>query len=1045
VKLFDTLLAQRRFIYLVVALLTGAGIAATMSLPSSIYPELYFPRITIVAQGTALGARQQMFSVTRPIEEAVSIVPGVRRVRSRTIRGASELTLDFAPKTDMIVALQLTESRINETRGDLPAGVEIETERMLPSLFPIITYNVMGADPGQLYDIARFRIKPALAGIPGVGRVDIQGSEVREVEVIADPARLATLGVSYDALAEAIRGTLGVQAIGRVDRNYQQFLVLLDAEAHDVDDVGDVVLRGALRVRDVATVSMAAEERVRLIRGNGKPAALINISRQPNGNTLELSDSVAQTIDAIQKTLPAGITVQRVYDQAALVREAVRSVRDAMIIGAILAVIILLLFLRDLRITAISAAAIPLTMAITVFGLKLLGRTFNLMSLGGMAIAIGLVIDDAVVVTENIARHLALTPERRVAIREALAELVWPVTTSTLTTVVVFLPLVLLQGVVGQFFAALSITLSVAVLVSLVLAIVLVPLLADQLVHAHGAQLVDAAEPEHAAHSAPAAPTHATPFARSRMHRASDAIGRRLDSLSDRYARALDAVLRHPRRLVIVAVLLVVAGYLANRFVSTGFLPVMDEGAFVLDYTTPTGTSLAETDRQLHVVESILAETPEIAGSSRRTGAEMGMFATEQNSGDIVARLHPASQRSRDIFAVIDEVRGKVETALPRMEVEFIQILSDVINDLAGTPDPLEIKLFGDELETLRTYAESVGDKVEKVDGIVDLYNGVPDPSPEVVVSINAAAAGRLGLTAQDVSAQVSAALLGANAAEVRSDERTIAVRVRAPDSIRYDPDQLRAIPVFAPGSDVATPLGAIATFSDSASAAELIRENQRQMLAITAGVEGRSLGAVIADVRSILAKNPPPNGVRVAIGGQYAGQQEAFHSMLLVLLLASLSVIAVMLVQFRSFVEPLVILMAAPLSFVGALLLLLVTGVPLNVSSYMGMILLVGLIVKNGIILLDFAHHRMRYEHETLGTALREAARIRLRPILMTTLCTLFGLLPLALGIGAGAEMQRPLALAVLGGLALSTPITLFLVPAFILAIRGKDYRIAA
>ncbi|MEO5509784.1 MAG: efflux RND transporter permease subunit [Longimicrobiales bacterium] len=1029
-KLFDTLLAQRRFIYLVVALLSGAGIAAAMSLPSSIYPELYFPRITIVAQGTSLGARQQMFSVTRPIEEAVSIVPGVRRVRSRTFRGASELTLDFAPQTDMIVALQLTESRVNETRGDLPQGVEIETERMLPSLFPIVTYNVMGADPGQLYDIARFRIKPALAGIPGVGRVDIQGSEIREVQVIADPARLATLGLSYDAVATAIGDALGVHAVGRMDRDYQQFLILVDNEAHDVTAVGDVVLRVSLRVRDVATVELAAEERVRLIRGNGKPAALINISRQPDGNTLELSDSVARTIETIQATLPAGVTVQRVYDQAALVREAVRSVADAMLIGAVLAVIILLLFLRDLRTTALSALAIPLTMIITVFGLKLLGRTFNLMSLGGMAIAIGLVIDDAVVVTENIARHRAFTPDSRIAIRDALAELVWPVTTSTLTTVVVFLPLVLLEGVVGQFFAALSITLSVAVLVSLVLAIVLVPLLADQFVKGH--------EP------AESRERSASGF-RASTQRAGDAIGRGLDRITEAYSRVLDSILHHTRMLAVVAVLLIVAGYFANRFVSTGFLPVMDEGAFVLDYTTPTGTALAETDRQLHKVEQILGATPEIVGTSRRTGAEMGMFATEQNSGDIVARLKPTGDRTRSIFEVIDDVRGQVELAVPRMEVEFIQILSDVINDLAGTPDPLEIKLFGDDLEVLRSYAANIGTKIESIDGIVDLYNGVPDPSPEVIVTIDQAAAGQLGLTPAEVSAQVSSALLGTTAAQVRSDEKTIDIRVRAPDSIRYDRAQLGSIPVYGADHSESTPLSAIATFSDSASAAELIREDQKQMLAVTAGVESRSLGAVIGDVQTVLAQNPPPAGVRVAIGGQYAGQQQAFHSMLLVLLLASLSVIAVMLIQFRSFIEPFVILLAAPLSFVGALALLLLTGTPLNVSSYMGMILLVGLIVKNGIILLDFAHHRMRYEAEPLGVAIRAAARVRLRPILMTTLCTLFGLLPLALGLGAGSEMQRPLALAVIGGLALSTPITLFLVPAFLVAIRGEDYRVAA
>jgi CzcA family heavy metal efflux pump len=1024
VKVFSTLVRQRRFVYLAIGLLSAAGIATAFSLPSSIYPELKFPRISVVAQGTALGARQQLFSVTRPLEEAVSTVPGLQRVTSRSIRGASELSLFFAPSTDMEVANQRVQAQINQTRPDLPVGVEIEAERMLPSLFPIVTYNVTGQNATQLYDLAVYQIRPALAGIPGVGRIDVQGSEVRQVEVIAEPARLATAGLSYGDLAAAVNSALGVEAVGRVDRDYRQYLVLRSQEAHSVEDVGAVVVKGALRVRDVATVRMGTEDRVRLVRGDGKPAALLSVSRQAGGSTLAVADSVERTMSALQETMPAGVRIEKVYDQAALVREAVGSVRDAMIVGALLAVVILFLFLRHGRITAISAASIPLTLAITVFVMKLLGQSFNLMSLGGMAVAIGLVIDDAVVVTENIARHLALTPERHAAIRDAMAELVWPVTTSTLTTVVVFLPLGLLQGVVGQFFIALSTTLVVAVLVSLVLALTLVPLLSDQYVSAADAEL---------------------PASESResrgVNRVLDPVNRGIDSLTDWYSDRLARVLHHPRRLITVGVLLLLGGVVLYRFVGTGFLPVMDEGAFVLDYFTPTGTALAETDRQLRIVEDVLQHTPEVLAYTRRTGAEMGLFATEQNTGDVVVRLEPQGERDRDIFAVIDEVRAKVNRAAPRLEVEFVLLLSDLINDLTGSPDPVEIKLYGDQLETLEAYARRVSPELEKVDGVVDLFDGVPDPAPELVMHVDPAAAARIGLTAQDVSAQTRAALLGAEAGEVRSGEQVIPVRVRAPDAIRFDPLRLGTVPIFGTTGAAPTPLGSLATFTDSASAAELLRENQRQMIAITAGVEGRSLGAVMGDVRRVLAADPPPAGVRMVLGGQYAGQREAFASMLLVLGLAALSVVAVMLVQFESFIEPLVILVAAPLSFVGAVALLLVTGTQLNVSSLMGLILLVGLIVKNGIILLDFTRHRMRYEGEALEPAVRAAARVRLRPILMTTLCTLFGLLPLALGIGAGAEMQRPLALAVIGGLALSTPITLFVVPTLLVAVRGRGY----
>jgi CzcA family heavy metal efflux pump len=777
-------------------------------------------------------------------------------------------------------------------------------------------------------------------------------------------------------------------------------------------------------VRDLARVSPGTQDRTGLIRGDGRPAALLNITRQIGGNTLAIADSVAAVATTVRQTLPPGVRLKPVYDQAELVREAVRSVRDAMLIGAVLAILILLLFLRHARITAISASSIPLTMAITVFVMALAGQTFNLMTLGAMAIAIGLVIDDAVVITENIVRHMHLNPDRDSAIRDAVQELIWPVTSSTITTVVVFLPLGLLTGVEGQFFHALSITLTIAVLVSLVLALTIIPLLSAQFITAADAELERV-------------PGHQAVAGRGVLSR----VARGIDTLSERYERSLTALLHHARWMIVIAVVLVLGGWLAHRFVGTGFLPEMDEGAFVLDYFTPGGTALTETDRQLNVAERILAHTPEITGTSRRTGAELGLFATEQNTGDVVARLEPPSQRSRSIFEVIDDVRGQITSALPRLHIEFVQILSDVINDLAGVDRPIEIRLFGADLDQLEGYARRLAPQLEKVDGIEDLFNGVAEPSAELAMTINTAEANRAGLTPDQVSGAVSGALLGVNAGEIRLDDRTIPVRVRAPDSVRFDPLQLGALPVLSPRTGGTVPLSTLASFQSRDARSELLRQNQQQMIQIHSDLGERSLGEVMQDVRAILASNPPPLGVRVELGGQYASQQEAFRSLLLVLGLAVASVVAVMVIQFQSFVEPLVILLAAPLSFVGAMLLLLVTGTPLNVSSFMGLILLVGLIVKNGIILLDFTRHRMRADGLSLEPAIREAARIRLRPILMTTLCTLFGLLPLALGIGAGSELQKPLALAVIGGLALSTPITLFVVPTLLVAIRGRQY----
>jgi multidrug efflux pump subunit AcrB len=980
-----------------------------------------------------------LFSVTRPLEEAVAVVLGATRVNSRSIRGGSEVNVTFAPGTDMQYALEQVRAQVNQVRADLPAGIDIEVEMLSPSVFPILQYNLEGGDPPTLYDIAQYQIRPVISRVPGVGHVDVMASNIREIEVIADPTRLAGQQMTFDDLATQIQQSATVSAVGRMPSDYRQYLIVTTSEATSVDDVANLVVGHGLRVSDLATVTPGTEDNTRIVAGDGKPAALINITRQVGGNTVAIADSVAAIAAALKKTLPNGVQLKAVYDQAALVRDAVKSVRDAMLIGAVLAVIILLLFLRHGRITAISASSIPLTMAMTVYVMSLFGQTFNLMTLGAMAIAIGIVIDDAVVVTENIVRHLHLNPDREAAIREAVQELIWPVTTSTITTVVVFLPLGLLTGVEGQFFHALSVTLTIAVLISLLLALTIIPLLSEQFLTA-----MDAEQAEEATVGESSAADGSSPAVVKAPHRGVLArVGAAVDALSDVYERALAKTLRHTRITIAVCIALAVAGWVAHQYVGSGFLPDMDEGAFVLDYFSPGGTALAETDRMVHQVEQILLSTHEVEGISRRTGAELGLFATEQNRGDLSVRLTAQSKRNRSSFEIIDDVRAKIDRRVPRLRVEFVQIISDELNDLAGATNPVEIKLFGSDLTALEAYGTKLGEKIEKVDGVEDLFNGVAEPTAELAMTVNEAEANRIGLTPLQVGDQVAGALLGVDAGQVRLSDRAIGIRVRAPDSVRFNPTLLASIPVVAPQSHAAVPLGALATFKAEEGRSQLTRENQQQMIDLTSDISGRSLGTVMNDIKPILAANPPPPGIRVELAGQYASQQDAFHALLLVLAFAILSVTAVMLIQFQSFVEPAVVLLAAPLSFVGAMVLLLITGTPLNVSSFMGLILLVGLIVKNGIILLDFTRHLMRVEGLPLSEALQQAGRIRLRPILMTTLCTLFGLMPLALGLGAGSELQKPLALAVIGGLALSTPITLFVVPTLLVAIHGRDHRL--
>jgi CzcA family heavy metal efflux pump len=991
-----------RAIVLLAAALVTSGAVAALALPSGIYPPLQFPRIVIVAHSGTLPPQSMSLIVTRPIEQVVMAVPGVRRVRSKSIRGASEISAQFDPSTDMVVALQMLQNRVAEITGDLPMGSQLQIERMTPEIFPVFILSITGTLPtADLYDYGNFVMKPEIARVPGAGIIEVQASDTREIEVILDPAKLNAAELTVVDVADALKAQNTILPVGRFQESGLQHLALASGLWKNVDQIAQAPVKikngVAIRIADVGTVTRGAPDRTLLVTGNGRDAVSMSIAQQIGANVLDLKAGVDAVLASLTKVLPAGIRITRVYDLAEFVEESIASVRDAILIGGALAIVVLLVFLRDWRLTMIAAVTLPLAVVPTFVFMWLFGGTINLMSMGGLAVAIGLVIDDAVVVVENVHRQAGEGGSRVV---DAVQQLLAPLVSSTLTTVVVFAPLGLLSGVPGQFFRALSLSLSVAVLISLALSISVVPLMAGWAV----------------IHHRPTGESH------GRLDRA--------------YGSLLSAMVGRPLVAVVVAALLATLTVVLFYRVGTGFFPATDEGGFVLDYVTPAGSALAETDRQVRAIEQVISDTPDVASYSRRTGAELGLFATAQNTGDVLVRLKPRRQRSHSSEEIISDVRERVHKAAPLVDIEFVQLLQDMLGDLEGNPEPIEIKIFGDDPDRLAELAKPVEDMMNKVDGVVDVV-GVQQGNPEITWTVDPIAAGRYGLTVEQVSDQMAGNWLGEVATDLRLPDRTIPVRVRLPDSFRLDPNRL-------PGTLIRTsdgkplPVSEVATMERGNGQGELRRENMRPMAVVSGRLEGRDLGSAIAKIRSNLDRLKLPVGYTYEIGGQYQAQGQAFRELLMVFGLAIVLVFTILVIQFRAWLPAMLILLAAPLSLGGALLLLWLTGTDLNISSAMGLILLVGLVVKNGIMLLDFSE-KLHGEGEPFDKAIAHAGRIRFRPILMTTFCTLFGLLPLALGLGAGAELQKPLALAVIGGLALSTPVTLLAVPGLYAALQGR------
>jgi CzcA family heavy metal efflux pump len=976
--------------------LVALGVASAFSLPSSIYPEVEFPRIVVVARTGGAPADVFLTNITRRLEQALATVLGVQRIRSKTIRGATEISLQFTPDSDMWRALQLVESHVSEVRAELPPGAEIIVERVTTGSFPVVTFNLSGpVDPRELRDLAEHVVRPTLAGVRGVGRIEVLGGDVREVEIILDPEATAALHLTPGKVASALRPAMALDAVGRLERDGQLVTVLSDAQPKAIAEIREMPIMTApdgvaVPLSAIAEVVEGHADRIARVGGPRGNTVVLSVARLPGTSTTDVVEASIAATQTLAPSLPAGVTLTPVYDQARLVRESMASVRDAILLGILLSATVVGAFLRDVRAGLLAGFCVPLTLAVCFLLMRLAGQTLNLMSLGGMAVSIGLVVDDAIVMIEAISRRR----EEGAAVREAAidgtVELAPAVIGTTLTTVVVFVPLAFLGGVVGDFFRALAFTLTSAVLVSLVIAIALVPL---------------------------AGAWSLRPTARTDS--------KKLEAVYDRFLRK---VVMRPILAAVALALAVAAGTVLTPFLERGFLPQMDEGAFVLDYFLPAGTSPVTTETYARALETELQRTPEVRTFSRRLGAELGpAAATELNRGDIMVALVDRSSRARSSLDVIADLRARIERQHPEVRVEFVQVLQDVLNDLSGSPRPLELKVLGPDFAELHHIADDLSRRIRGVRGLVDLYDGNEREAPELRYVIRRDPIARLGTTPEDVSAEMDSALAGAQVGSIRRFDRLVGVRVRYPDPIRFDPERVQRMP-FVTGEKT-TLFQAVATPTSGTSASLLLHEALQPLVTVTADTEDRDIGSVADDVTKIVGAVPLPKGYRLVMGGQAQSQRDTIRQLLLVGAFALVLVLTVLAAQFRRLTVAVLVLASVPVAIVGALGALLVTRTPLNASSLMGCVLLVGLVVKNGVLLLEAAE-KARDGGESPGRAVTLAAERRLRPVAMTTLATLAGLLPLALGIGAGAELQRPLAVAVLGGLVTSTVATLGILP---------------
>lgn len=1033
---FQTLRRRPAALFGLLLVLAAAGVFTLVRLPSAIFPSVTFPIVKVIAEAGEQPAARMMPTVTRPLEEAVRRVPGVKLVRSTTSRGSSELSAQFRWGTDMQVALGRVQGETERIKPDLPRGTHIDVEWMNTAVFPILGYALTSDTLSQarLRELAEYRIKPALLGIDGVSQIQVQGGRLREFQVRLDPAALQGRGLSAADVAGAIEANNDVLSAGLVEQNHELYLALVNGRVHSAETLSRI----AVPVPDGLPATLAdlgelsVENEVSYVRttANGRPAVLINVIRQPSANTVAIASAVDALLKDRPELVPAAATWTPFYDQARFVADSVKGTESAILIGVLLAAVVLFGFLRRWRSTLVAAAAIPLTVAIVGLALGVAGQSINLMTLAGIAAALGLIADDAIVVVEDIERHH--DDDHDDPTGASLRKLMPALVGSSLATVIIFLPFALLPGVTGAFFKPLALTMALALTVSYVVAVTAAPVAMSALERVGGGRRPPRARSKAVgalASGNDGAPRTTTDgigipdAADARDGEWQGPVSRIRDRLDTGYARVTALFIRHGSLAVLGAAALLLGGWQLYRHMGTDFLPAMDEGSIILDYWTPPGTSLTDTDAMLNQVEAVIVGMPDVASYSRRTGTQLGFFITEPNRGDYVINLKPRGQR-RPVDQVIGELRDRIARVEPAVTTDFGQLLEDDIGDMTGgTPQPIDIRIFGDDPVVLERKAREVAAIVADVRGTEDTFDGIVIAGPALDIRVDPVAAARYGLTTADVHAQVEPAVLGTVAGQVRVGDRMYDLRLL----LQHDGD-LNDVRVRA--GDALLPLGEVANIRTGAPEAEIDRENLKTYVGVTARLSGRDLGSTIAEIRQRIRGNVELGpGMSLSFGGQYRQQQQSFRDLLYLLLAGLVLVSLVVLFTFGDWRAPVITSVCSIASLAGALGALALTGQTLNISSYVGAIMMVGIVADNVMFAINEAKLGLRRGLDA-ATAWHLAARRRLRPVAMTVFATGFALLPLALAPGQGAQLMQPLAIAVIGGFTLSGPIVLFLLP---------------
>ena len=1013
--------AYGRGLVLVLLSFALAGFVVMFQIPISIFPQTDFPRIVVLVDNGISPVNVQMLTITRPLEEAIRLVPGITTVRSVTGRGSTEINVFFRWDVDIMNALHLVQGRVSQITPNLPPGVRFYINRLTFSVFPMVGFSVTSSKRplSELWDLTYYNLAPRLYRLPGVAEAKIVGGRPPEYHVVVDPEKLNGYNMPLTKVVDALKNSNTITPTGMVQENYHLYLTtvtgLLESKEQIENTVVDVVKGTPVLLKTLAEVVPGERPIYNIVTANGRPAVLVNVLQQPDGNAVRIAAAVNRELADIRKTLPSDIELSTYYDQSILVRESIAGVTESILIGLVLSVLVLLGFLKNWRATLVAAVVIPIATLIAIVFMYLFHMSFNLMTLGGIAACIGVVIDDAIVMVENISVHLSMGQSPAEASRKAIEELTPALIGSTLTPIVVFAPLVFLGGITAVFFRALALTLVAALFASLVLAIFFTPVLAGYFLRP------------------------ATGPVEKDLERAEQAgEGRILRGLTSLYENALAWSLGHAGMVILGALGVVGLTVLLYSRLGTGFLPDMDEGAFVLDYRTPAGTSLQETDRVLRHVEQFLRATPEIESYSRRTGARLALAIAEPNTGDFLIRLK--AKRDRSLEQVTTELRHKITRSEPGIDVEFPHILEDLVGDLAWSPQPIEVKVSNDDERVYKQVAHSIEEWLPKVKGVVDIVNQTIVIGPSVNFRVDLEKASRAGFGVNDIANLEAAMVDGQVASTVIRGDRQIPIRVRYPSQYRSSTAKMETLLLTSPTGET-VPLSSVAHSEIQEGQTEIRRENLRNMSAVTARLEGRDLGSAMDEIRARLFKEVTlPPGTDIEFGGLYQIQRESFLGLSRVLLMSILLIFIILVFEFRSFSHPTAILIATILCSSGSLLALWITGTTLNISSFMGAIMVVGIVQKNGILMLDAEQH-FTSEGLPLRDAIFQAGRRRLRPILMTALATIFGMLPLAIGIGSGAQLLQPLAIAVIGGVAISMILSLLITPVLFFKLRERGW----